>query len=345
MRDDDRMMDLPNEFGSGVIGVCDICGVRQAVVVLSKERYKLCVIDFLNKTWITSDKKPGAPAPLYKSDRIFFETEATESGKAPAIVLTPTKQVRRPVLLLTPDVYGITTTLLDGAIRFAREGFEVMIPDVAKTDAIGPGHHVALRAGTRFGGGVSVRSKRVVELLHLYTDALLALRAREMVDPAKTALFGASYGASLALVLASQDTKLGAVVVAYPYPLSPPDLPKLVTAPIFFIGGGRDRAARKAKSQLVAAGRPASSALESYEPAAARHGFLARDLSSYELASAELAWAKALDFVKQRLMPPPPRPPAPPGLKPAGIAVDPLAKPPSAATKSAAPPPAAPAAH
>jgi carboxymethylenebutenolidase len=348
MRDDDRMLDLPNEFGSGVIGVCDICGTRQAVIVLSKERYKLCVLDFLNKTWLQSDKKPGAPAPLYRSDRIFFETEATTSGKAPAIVLSPTKTVRHPVLLLTPDVYGITTTLLDAAIRFAREGFEVMIPDVGKTDAIGPGHHVALRAGARFGGGVSVRSKRVVSLLHLYTDALAALRSREMVDPAKTAIFGASYGASLALVLASQDTRVSAVVVAYPYPLSPPDLTKLVTAPVLFIGGVGDRSAQKAKAQLFGAGRPANPTVEAFEPAGVRHGFLARDLAAYDLGPAELSWTRAVDFVKQRLIPPPPKPPAPPGLKPAGVAVDPLATPgpvvpkPSVGTPSAHAPRAAP---
>ena len=315
MRDDDKMMDLPNEFGSGIVGVCDICGTRQAVIVLSKERYKLCVIDFLNKTWLKSEKKPGAPAPLYRSDRIFFETQATKSGSAPAIVLTPTKQVRRPVVLVTPDVYGLTTTVLDGAIRFAREGFEVLIPDIGKTDAIGPGHHVALRAGARFGGGVSVRSKRIVGLLHLYTDALASLRGREMVDPAKTALFGASYGASLALVLASQDTKVSAVVVAYPYPLSPPDLSKLVTAPLFFIGGTADRTAQKAKAQLLAPGRPASSTVERFEPVGVRHGFLARDLAAYDLPQAERAWEKALGFVRTRLMPAPPKPPMPPGAR------------------------------
>jgi dienelactone hydrolase len=315
MRDDDKMMDLPNEFGSGVIGVCDICGTRQAVIVLNKERYKLCVIDFLNKTWLKSDKKPGAPAPLYKSDRIFFETKATSSGKAPAIVLSPTKTVRRPVVLVTPDVYGLTTTVLDGAIRFAREGFEVLIPDIGKTDAIGPGTHVALRAGARFGGGVSIRSKRVLGLLHLYSDALATLRDRDMVDPAKTALFGASYGASLALVLASQDTKISAAVVAYPYPLSPPDLVKLVTSPVFFIGGTADRHAQKAKAQLLQTGRLASSTVGLFEPNGAHHGFLARDLSAYDLPQAELAWTKALAFVKARLMPPPPKPPMPPGAR------------------------------
>jgi dienelactone hydrolase len=343
MRDDDRMMDLPSEFGSGVIGVCDICGVRQAVIVLNKERFKLCVIDFLNKTWIKTDKSPGAPAPLYRSDRVWFETEATPSGKAPAIVLSPSKVVKHPVVLVTPDVYGITTTLLDAAIRFAREGYEVMIPDVGKTDAIGAGHHVALRAGARFGGGVSLRSKKIIGLLHLYTDALAYLRAREMVDPAKTAVFGASYGASLALILAAQDTKLTAVVLAYPYPVSPPDLANLVTAPILFVAGSADRHAQKARQQFVAVGQGTSFPVEVMELPNARHGFLARDLSAYDLPQAEAAWTRVLAFLKQRLSPPPPKPPSPPLARPASpprpaaVAAPTSAAPPSPAVPTRAP--------
>ncbi|MGI0070465.1 MAG: dienelactone hydrolase family protein [Thermoplasmata archaeon] len=336
MRDDDKMMDLPSEFGSGVVGVCDICGTRQAVIVLSKERYKLCVIDFLNKTWQKSDKKPGAPAPLYRSERLTFETRVTSSGNAPAIFLTPAKIVRHPILLVTPDVYGITTTLLDAAIRFAREGFEVMLPDVGKTDGIGPRHHVALRTGALVRGGVSLRSKRVVDLLHLYTDALAFLRSRPMVDPAKTAIFGASYGASLALILASQDTRVSALVLAYPHPVTPPDLAKLVTAPVLCVGGTADAAAQKAKGQLDGVRVGSSLSLELLDVPGARHGFLARDLSAYDLPQAEAAWTRMLGFVKQRLMPPPPKPPMPPGLKPT--------VPPGAAPPGAAPVPASPAA-
>lgn len=340
MRDDDRMMDLPPEFGSGVVGICDICGVRQAVIILSKERFKLCVIDFLNKTWLKSEKTPGAPAPLYRSDRVWYETETTSTGKAPAIVLSPAKVVKHPVLLVTPDVYGITTTLLDAAIRFARDGFEVMIPDVGKTGAIGAGHHVALRTGARFGGGVSLRSKKVVGLLHLYTDALAYLRTREMVDPAKTAVFGASYGASLALVLASQDTKISALVLAYPYPVSPADLAKLVTAPILFVGGTADRYAQRAKDQLAAVGKGTSFPVEVMELPGARHGFLARDLSAYDLPQAEAAWARILGFVKQRLMPLPPKPPTPPMVMPATPPASPPPRP--TAPPATGPIPAAP---
>jgi len=350
MRDDDRMMDVPSEFGSGVIGICDICGVRQAVIVLSKERYKLCVIDFLNKTWTKTDKKPGSPAPAYRSERVWYETGATTGGKAPAIMLTPAKAVKHPVVLITPDVFGITTTLLDAAIRFAREGYEVMLPDLAKTDGIGPGHHVALRTASRVRGGVSLRSSRVAGLLHLYTDALAFLRSREMVDPARTALFGVSYGGSLALILASQDTKVSALALAYPHPVSPPGLAKLVTAPILLVVGSGDPVGLRAEEQLRVAGREATISFDAVNIPGVRHGFLARDLSAYDLPQAESAWTRILAFLRQRLLPPPPKPPAPPMAKPAsppaGTPSKPLAAtgPASAAPRpSTAVPPAAPA--
>ena len=77
MTDEDLLHHRPNsEFGSGVIGACDICGRRQAVIVLQKERYQLCVLDFLNKSWTGSTKKPGAPLPPYRSERIWFPTRA-----------------------------------------------------------------------------------------------------------------------------------------------------------------------------------------------------------------------------------------------------------------------------
>jgi len=342
MRDDDRMLDLPEaQFGSGVIGVCDICGTRQAVIVLTKERFKLCVIDFLNKKWLKTDRKPGVPAPLYRSERVWFETEASSSGKAQGVVLSPTKVVRHPVVLITPDTFGLTTTVLDAAIRFAREGFEVFLPDVLKTDGVGGLHHVALRASVAARGGVAVESKRTTELLDLYADALAYLRAREMVDPAKSALFGVSYGASLALGLAARDTKLAAVAVAYPAPVRPADLPRLVTSPLLFVGGTADRTSAKAREQIAAVRTETRVPFEFVDLPGARHDFLSRDLRAYDLPLAEKAWTEIVAFLKRQLMPPPPRPPA----APVRVAGDPLAaaaKPPTApAAPAAAPRPTA----
>ncbi len=314
MRDDDRMLDLPDpEFGSGVVGVCDICGTRQAVVILTKERYKLCVLDFLNKTWLQTEKKPGAPAPLYRSERVWFDSPESPSGRAQGILLAPTKVVKHPVVLGTPDVYGITTTMLDGAIRFAREGFEVLVPDLVKSDLGGPSTHFSMRAGARLRGGVGVDSPRVTPLLRLYVDALAYLRGREMVDAARSAVFGASYGGSLALALAAQDTRLGAVALAYPQPVRPATLPRLVTAPTLVVAAGSDRATDRLRAQFATSG----GGPEFVVVPGVQHDFLSRDLSAYRVGPAEDAWARIVAFLKQRLMPPPPRPPAPP-VQPAG---------------------------
>jgi carboxymethylenebutenolidase len=313
MTDDDLMLPLPDlDFGSGIVGVCDVCGKRQAVIILQKERFKLCVLDFLNKSWIGSTKSPGAPLPPYRSDRIWFDTPLTPDGTAPAIVLSPTKIVRHPVVLITPDIYGLTTTLLDGAIRFARQGFEVLLPDILKTSGFGPREHFALRGGFTGRKGVPLEAPRVERLLDLYGDAFRHLRSREMVDPEKSAIFGASYGGSLAIGLAAREQKLSALALAYPRPVQPEHFLRLVTAPTCLVRGGHDASGRRAEEQLRASLKGTSVPFEViyFEPA--RHNFLAQDLRSYDLAIAEEAWKRIVGFVHARLLPPPAKPPPPP---------------------------------
>lgn len=332
MRDDDRMLDLrAPEFGSGVIGVCDICGERQAVIVLTKERFRLCVIDFLNKSWLKTERKPTSPAPVYRTERVVFETTAFGSPtSAPALAFSPTKVVRRPAVLVAPDTFGITTTVLDAAIRLAREGFEVLVPDVGKTDGLGPSFHLALRAGA-LGGGLPVRGAKTARLVRLYEDALRVLLGREMVDPGRAGVFGTSYGGSLALALAAESTQVRAAAVAYPIPLRPVEVARLVTAPTLVIGGARDRVARLAARQLREQ-LPSGTFLE---VAGVRHRFLARDLRAYDLVRAEEAWTEIVRFLKEKLVPPAPRPPVAPVKFPAAAPPPP----PAVAAAPAAPVP------
>jgi dienelactone hydrolase len=314
MSDDQDLMlpDSPRIFGSGVIGVCDICGKRQAVIILQKERFKLCVLDFLNKSWLNTTIKPGAPLPPYRSERIWFDTAQSKSGQTSAIVLTPTKVVRHPTVLITPDVYGITTVLLDAAIRFAKDGYEVMVPEVSKTPGIGFSEHLATRAGAYAGGGVPLQSARTRKLVLYFQDALKCLRARPLADPDKTAVFGAGFGGSLALGVAGEEQKLSAVVLAYPVPVRPPGYVELVTAPSLFVDAGRDGASRRSRQAFESRAKRLASSIEYADFPGARRNFLAQDLGAYDLASAEAAWGRILAFLKSRLQPPPPRPPAPP---------------------------------
>ncbi|MCI4358196.1 MAG: dienelactone hydrolase family protein [Thermoplasmata archaeon] len=310
MTDADLLLDLPDlEFGSGVVGVCDVCGKRQAVIVLSKERFKLCVIDFLNKRWNGTTVTPGAPLPAYRSERLWFPTSAAPTERAPAILLTPTKVVRHPGILFTPEVHGLTTAILDGAIRFAREGFEVMLPDLDRTHIVGPRDHFSLRWGAR-GGGVLADSPGVTRLTQLYADALSYLRSTPMADSQKTAVVGLSYGATLATVLATKEQTLSGLVLAYPAPVRPPELVRLVTAPTLFVAGRRDALALRARQQLEQGLAPGLLTLVDAGDVG-RH-FLARDLRAYRLENAEVAWKEMAGFLKARLFPPPPRPPQPP---------------------------------
>ncbi|HZY91908.1 MAG TPA: dienelactone hydrolase family protein [Thermoplasmata archaeon] len=313
MRDDDEMLSTPGlQFGSGIVGVCDICHKRQAVIILEKERYKLCVIDFLNKTFINSHEKPGRPLPPYRSERIWYETDQAPKGRAPGILLSPTKPVKRPSIVIAPDIYGLTTTLLDAGIRFAREGFEVLLPDVGKTTSVGPADHLSLRSSVLFRGGVALDSARVRHLTGLYRDALAFVRAREIVDPTKGAIFGASFGASLAVALAAKDRPTTALVLAYPVAVQPVEFLKLITCPVFVATGSNDQRGLAGRAQFEAAARRQELNAEFLELPGARHNFLARDLRAYDLGAAETAWTAILRFLRARLLPPPPKPPAPP---------------------------------
>lgn len=330
MTDDDLMVpgrDL--QFGSGIVGVCDICGKRQAVVILEKERFKLCVLDFLNKTWIGSKATPGRPLPPYRSERVWFETSASSSGQAQGVLLVPTKPVRHPAVLVTPDVYGLTTMNLDAGIRFAHEGYEVFLPDLGKLDGLSPREHLALRADVLFRGGVHLASPRVHKLVALYLDALAFLRARPMVDPQKVAVFGASYGGSLAVGVAGEDRGLSALVLAFPMPVVPTEYTRLINAPVLLLAGEKDPRAARARIQLDGGPAPTSGAPVVRIYPGARHLFLAREDSAYDLPTAEAAWSEALSFLKEKLLPPPPKPPAPKTAPP------PAAPPPAAGTGTA----------
>lgn len=337
MTDQDLMLpDTTLPFGSGIVGVCDICGTRQAVVILAKERYQLCVLDFLNKSWTESKAVPGRPLPPYRSERCWFETGATATGTGQGVLLTPTKPVRHPAVLVTSDLYGLTTMVLDGGLRLARAGFEVFLPDVGKLDGRVPLDHLGLRLDVRFRGGVRMESARVRRLLGYYADALKFLRSRPMVDPKKLGVFGAEYGASLAVAVAGEERELAAVALATPRPVHPEAYLRLLNAPVLLLAGGHDRAGATARRQLAAAQTAGAFDLEIGEFARAGPLFLARDSSGYELVTAEEGWNRIISFFTARLMPPPPKPPAPPVTK--APAIPPAPAPAPAATRRVAAP-------
>ena len=207
--------------------------------------------------------------------------------------------------------YLPTVFRLDAARRFAHAGYEVLLPDLGKTDLLGPGDLLSLRADVRLRGGVRVESSRIRKVVELYDDALEYLRTRPMVDPGRTAVFGASYGGSLALAVAGEGRNLVGVALAFPQPIAPGDYARLLNAPVLVVAGDRDASAQRCRDQLEAARAHGLDLRVEMIPGQG-HLFLARESRAYDLSSAEAAWTKILRFLQERLVPPPPKPPVPP---------------------------------
>ncbi len=318
MTDADLLLDLPDpQFGSGVVGVCDVCGKRQAVIVLSKERFKLCVIDFLNKSWNGSTATPGAPLPLYRSERVWFPTSAVEAERAPAILLTPTKIVRHPGVLVTPEVFGLDDL---GARwgdpprpRGLRGAASRSRPDQHRRTF---GSRLLPLGRARRGRGFG-DSPPVTRLTELYEDALAFLRSAPMADPDKTALVGLSYGAS-----PCDGARRPRPEALRPRSRLPGAGPTRRThAAHHRSHAHRGRSTRRARARArrqLEEGRT-DGLLTVVEAGDVGHNFLARDLRAYRLENAEAAWTQMIDFLKSRLFPPPPKPPQPPSAPKAAI--------------------------
>jgi len=313
MPDEDLLLDsVPPEFGSGVIGVCDICGQRQAVIVLAKERYKLCVLDFENKAWIRSTARPGVPALPFTSTTELVPSRAVRTGQVRAVVLSPTKVVKRPSAIVVPDVYGLTAQALEAGVRLAHEGFEVILPDFTRLEGMNLAQWARMRVSRTLSGGVHISQSRRELALRILEDCRRYVRERPMVLADKQALFGFSYSGAWALAYAAETPEIAAVALAYPRMVHPPGLLENVRGPVYAVYGDQDSTAGDDCEQLREAARIYGIPLEISVLPGAGHHFLNRDLRAYRPGPAEEAWTRLVGFLKGRLFPTPKPPPTPP---------------------------------
>jgi carboxymethylenebutenolidase len=329
MPDEDLLLDIAKpEFGSGIVGVCDICHARQAVVVLTKERFKLCVQDFLNKAWIRSTEKPGALTLPFSSTTDFVQTSSVPGGVALSVHLKPTKTAKHPMVTVVPDVFGLTTQVLEAGIRFARAGYEVVMPDIARTPGFGLPKFIMER-GMRFvTGSIPVSLSRRERLFRVLDACRTVALKDESIDPSHQAVFGMSYGGALALAYAAEVPQLSAVAVAYPYSVSPASRLMTLKCPVFAMFGEKDSASSASCKKIRDAAAHWEAPIEFVVVPGASHHFLSREHSAYKVAAAEAGWREILAFLKDRLETPP-KPPAPAPVP------SPVAKPPAVTAPSA----------
>lgn len=352
MPDEDLLLDRPkSEFGAGIVGVCDICHKRQAVIVLEKERYKLCVMDFLNKSWIRTSEKPTADTFPFSSFTEYVNTPAIPGGVAVSIRIKPTKATKHPLVLIMADPLGITQQNIEAAVRFARAGFEVVMPDFGRIQGPGYAFDAAVGRSTRvFFGNVLLPNWKRHRLFRVMDACRRSALQDGMIDPTKQALFGAGYGGALALAYAAETEGLKAVALAYPYTVSPHGILSSINVPVRAVFGDSDHTTGHSLDVLKQLGKRWSLPVTVAAIQGGGHNFLSRDIRNYDVRAAEDGWKELLVFLKSNLEPPPPPPktpvaaaPRPPQTATSAVAASsaPPARPPVATP--APPPPSSPA--
>lgn len=330
MTDEDLLLESEHDdFGAGVVGVCDICKVRQAVIVLQKEGFKLCVLDFLNKSWIKTAASPKGHLLPFKSTTEFVPCRAVPGGRVPVIVLSPSEELKRPSALVIPEVYGLTTQVLEAGVRLAHQGYEVAIPDFVRIHGVNFWTAAKLRASKILLDEVHISQSHRDRAFRILETTRKFLLSRPFVVPDRQVVVGLSYGGSLALGFAAQTPGLSGVALAYPYMIHPPSWIQTIHCPVFVVAGGADHKAGPSLLQLHQAAHRYGVNVGTLVIPNAGHHFLSRAHRTYEPDQSEVAWARMMAFVNHCLRPPAPKAPVVP---------KPPASPPPAATAAKAAP-------
>lgn len=214
-------------------------------------------------------------------------------------VVYPERKDKAPVVIVIPEIYGLTPWLRAVADRLAGDGFIAIAPDYLS--GMGPG-----------GGGTdSVRSRdEAVKLTRALTfDEVVrrtnAARAYATKLPAasgKVATMGFCWGGGMSFAYAAQDDEPDAAVVFYgPAPDSATLLK--VDAPVLGLYGGDDERV----NGTIAAAKVAMAANKEFFEAnlypGAGHGFLRaqNDRAGANARAAGQAWPRAIAFLREHL--------------------------------------------
>ncbi len=336
MTDEDLLLDeAMGEYAAGVVGPCDVCGVRQAVIVLSRERFKLCVLDFLNKSWIKTNAKPAARTAPFTSRTEFLPTRAVPGGIVPVIILTPKKEVKHSSALVVPETYGLTTQVIEAGVRLAHEGYEVAIPDFMRIHGLNFWTWFKLRASKVLLDRVHISQSKRGRAFRILEDCRQYLLQQPLVLPERQFVVGLSYGGSLALGYAAQTPGLSGVAVAYPYMVHPESWLQYIRCPLFVVAGGSDPKTGPSLDALHLAAQRYGVNMGTMVIPQMGHHFMSRVHSTYDEDCAEVAWKRMMAFANHCLNPPVAKPPPKPPILPPRVAPTPApVSPPSSAGTS-----------
>ena len=201
----------------------------------------------------------------------------------------------RPAVVVLHEWWGLNDHIKNIAMRFAREGFVVLAPDLY----------------SRLGRKVTADAQEAAKLMESLQSQLILkdtnattrwLKQQPFVDAQRIGAVGFCMGGTFALTMASHNSDIKAAVPFYGQ-IPPTDSLKYLVAPILYIHGGADtwitkREADRLQQGLTQFGRPGE--VVSYPNCP--HAFFNNTRPEvYRAAEAQDAWARTLSFLRARL--------------------------------------------
>ncbi len=164
-----------------------------------------------------------------------------------AFLAVPSVAVPMPGIVLAHDIYGLDEHIQEVAIRFAREGYAVLVPDFFTTRS-GPASTNGTLVDARTLRRNTPDTIAVTDIKNSYNY----FKSEGYVDPRRVAVVGFGFGGTIALLSAAESNNFAAAVnfygdIVYPRemlgrvkPNSPIDMIGLIRSPMLNIYGAPD---------------------------------------------------------------------------------------------------------
>jgi len=224
----------------------------------------------------------------------------TADRKIPGYLARPAAKVKRPVVFVNSEIFGVHEWVKDICRRLAKAGYVALAPDLF------------VRAGDP---SKTVDMKVVMDIVkatpgdQVTSDTAASLKwlaAQTFADMKRAGVTGFCWGGGATWLCCERFPEFKAGVAWYgplkagPYPRTPPiELVKDLKCPVLGLYGGQDKGIPAAdieemRKAIAAAGKKA----EIIVYPDSQHGFLADYRPSYDPKAAPEAWAKMLAFFK-----------------------------------------------
>jgi carboxymethylenebutenolidase len=248
-----------------------------------------------------ADKNAWAKQQLSSSPRHGDWVEiASSNGGAPikTFVVYPERKDKAPVVIVIPEIFGLTDWIRGVADQLAKEGFIAIAPDFLS--GMGPNHGGSAELGEQ-GSTQPTMAMKDDEKLRILKD----VRAYAMKIPSasgKLATIGFCWGGGTSFLYALNEPTLNAAVSYYGPMPAELDYSK-AKAPILGLYGGNDN---RVNSGIDKAKEELAKRKVTYEPHifdGAGHGFLRQQGGSPQapgnMKAAEEAWPLTLAFLRK----------------------------------------------